>query len=162
MGVTLPAAVSEFYSVHNGVEGELLFGLEWLSLEQMAETWAVWKGLESMNRDAEFVADMDARPTGAIKPLYTNSGWIPLTHDVRGNHIGIDFDPAENGVVGQIIVFGRDEDIKLLAAANFTKFIEDVTRELEKRGVMADGQIAIKGKEDEHFHNRYLERNGLA
>ena len=57
-----------------------------------------------------------AWPEGAVDPAYINPRWIPLTHDGSGNHIGLDMDPWPGGRVGQIILYGRDEDVKTVLA----------------------------------------------
>ncbi len=53
---------------------------------------------------------------GAVDPAYINPRWIPLTADGSGGHIGIDFDPWPGGRIGQVILFGRDEDVKAVLA----------------------------------------------
>ncbi|MFZ6645044.1 SMI1/KNR4 family protein [Undibacterium sp. TJN25] len=49
--------------------------------------------------------------------------WIPFSDDYGGNHLGIDFDPDENGTIGLVIIFGRDEDEKFLVASSFAEFL---------------------------------------
>lgn len=74
-----------------------------------------------MNADcAEF---MSSDPPGAVKPMDTNRSWIPLTREHGGNHIDLDFDPGPDGVVGQVIAYGRDEDEKRLLANSFREFL---------------------------------------
>lgn len=70
-------------------------------------------------------------PEGAVDPAYINSRWIPLTHDGSGNHIGLDFDPWPGGRVGQVILFGRDEEIKAVLAESLGRFLEWVAGLLE-------------------------------
>ncbi len=41
-----------------------------------------------------------------------------------GNHIGLDFDPWSEGRVGQVILFGRDEDVKTVLAQSLGRFLE--------------------------------------
>lgn len=57
--------------------------------------------------------------------------WIPLTADGSSNHIGLDFDPWPGGRVGQIIIYGRDEDVKVVLAESLGKFLEWVAGLLE-------------------------------
>jgi cell wall assembly regulator SMI1 len=135
IGVQLPQSVKEFLSIHNGqsesVYAGLIYGELLLSIDDIKRCWDDWRGIdeEEMNDDcAEFMA---SEPAGFIKPVYTNKKWIPLTHDVSGNHIGIDYDPDDKGAVGQIIKFGRDEDTKVLLADNFESFIEKFVKKLD-------------------------------
>lgn len=39
------------------------------------------------------------------------------------NYIGVDLDPAANGVIGQIIDFGRDEDDKKVIAKSIKEYL---------------------------------------
>ena len=57
-----------------------------------------------------------------MDPAYTKPRWIPLTADGSGGHIGLDLDPWPGGRVGQIILFGRDEDVKIVLAESLAQF----------------------------------------
>ena len=63
-------------------------------------------------------------PQGTVDPAYINPRWIPLTHDGSGNHIGLDFDPWPEGRHGQVILYGRDEDVKAVLAPSLGAFLE--------------------------------------
>lgn len=148
IGVTLPAELKEFLSIHNGQDDEgvgIVFGEQILSTESIKRCWDDWRDIdeEEMNEDcADF---MESDPEGYIKPMYTNRKWIPLTHDWGGNHIGIDYDPDDKGNSGQIIAFGRDEDTKRLIAQNFPEFISKLVASLKSAkwtGEYIEGQIA--------------------
>ena len=135
IGVRLPESVKGFLAVHNGqnesIYSGLIYGELLLSVEGIKRCWDDWRGIdeEDMNNDcAEFMA---SEPEGFIKPVYTNRKWIPLSHDVSGNHIGIDYDPDSKGTIGQIIKFGRDEDTKVLLADNFESFIKNFVLKLD-------------------------------
>jgi cell wall assembly regulator SMI1 len=165
--VHLPEDLKEFYRCHNGQKSEfeysLFFGCDLLSLEEIARQWNVWKDVGAdgvMNEDME--ADMASMPEGVIKHLYTSERWIPFIHDGGGNHIGIDYDPDEEGIIGQIIVFGRDEDVKLLAARTFTEFIDEFSRDLEQDGFMREGRICNRKDPDGHYHNKWLKKYAQA
>lgn len=128
LGIALPSDLKRFLSIHDGqARGAALFhGQQFLSCADIRDSWEMWREIDEdgvMNDDcAEFMA---SEPEGVIKPMYCNRGWIPLTHDIGGNHIGLDFDPDSLGHVGQVIAFGRDEDTKRLLAPNFTAFVDD-------------------------------------
>jgi cell wall assembly regulator SMI1 len=126
LGVELPAAVKEFLSVHDGEDDSgpgLVFGLPLLSTRDIRMQWDTWKSLEDEGMNETLADSMSSRPEGYVKPLYLNPRWIPLTHDGGGNHIGIDLDPDVRGTVGQVIIFGRDEDEKKLLATSFEEFL---------------------------------------
>ncbi len=126
IGQSLPQELHAFLSEHNGQKSSRLgiyVGCELLSTESICQQWNTWRSIDepAMNEDcAEF---MSSNPSGAIKPMYTNRCWVPLTHDHGGNHIGLDFDPGPNGVRGQVIAYGRDEDEKQLLANSFKEFL---------------------------------------
>lgn len=63
-------------------------------------------------------------PTGCIKPIYYNVGWLPLIKDHGGNFIGIDLDPDEKGTAGQVIVYGRDDTDMFVVANSWTEFLD--------------------------------------
>jgi cell wall assembly regulator SMI1 len=126
LGVTLPESLKEFLKVHDGQERGPGFAESgyFLSVEGIRSNWDMWRGIdeEEMNKDCADL--MASAPEGFIRPMYTNRRWVPLTSDDGGNHVGLDFDPAELGGLGQIIVFGRDEDTKRLLASSFEDYVE--------------------------------------
>ncbi|MBX9852559.1 MAG: SMI1/KNR4 family protein [Cytophagaceae bacterium] len=63
-------------------------------------------------------------PDGAIKKKYFHIKWIPIISDYSGNYIGIDLDPDEKGIKGQVIVFGRDEEDMFVIANSWNEFLE--------------------------------------
>src|SRR4029079_9245042 len=100
------------YAIHDGQrsvcpEG-LFYSLQFMPLAQVLEYQRLWAGLVDMNDEIGHA--MSSSPKGWIKPVYANPLWIPFAHDQSGNHLGIDLDPDVDGVEGQIIVFGRDEN----------------------------------------------------
>ena len=132
-GLALPDEVEAFYRLHNGQRPGIpgvLFGIELLSLDRVVENWRNWESVAEDGLNEDLADSMSSNPSGFIKPLYVNLRWLPLTHTQGGNHIGLDFDPGPNGVVGQVITFGRDEDEKKLIAATFRDFVDMVIEEL--------------------------------
>jgi len=129
----LPESFRAFYLVHDGQESEspngLFYSLQFMPLALVCEYQKIWAGLVDMN--AEMASAMKSLPEGHIKPLYADPKWIPFAHDQSGNHLGVDLDPDSKGLVGQVIVFGRDEDCKKLVAPSFQSFVDAVVRELE-------------------------------
>ncbi|WP_411349958.1 SMI1/KNR4 family protein [Paenibacillus sp. WLX2291] len=123
MNITFPDEWKQLYHTHNGESRSgpgLFFGLQFLSLNEMLSEWKIWSDLES---DYQELGDHYSIPSGWVKEQYINRKWIPFCHDGGGNHLGIDLDPDENGVVGQVINFGRDEETKFVIAHNLGEFI---------------------------------------
>lgn len=124
LGVALPELLRHMLLIHDGQAGcGLLFGTEMLSIDGIRQAWDGWRDIDETDMNADCAEFMASRPPGAIKPLYTNPGWIPLTHDAGGNHMGLDFDPDQHGTAGQLIVFGRDEATKILITLRVHEFM---------------------------------------
>lgn len=134
-----PSDVHELYRLYDGqdcssvlVRG-LVYGLPLLPIEEAREEWASWQRLLETDPDldedcAEFMTSL---PPGAIEPHYIYRGWFPLTSDGYGNHLGVDLLPGPTGTRGQVILFGRNEDEKLLVAHSVTDFLGWYAAELE-------------------------------
>lgn len=133
IGCTLPDALKQSLSVHNGQKG---FGLYWgqglLSVAAVRQQWDSWRAIDETEMNLDCADFMRSEPVGFIKPMYCNPAWIPLTYDGGGNHIGLDFDPDKLGKSGQIIAFGRDEDTKRLIAGNFEELLTACISWLER------------------------------
>lgn len=134
LGVDFPDSLKRFLSIHDGQDGQagLVGGQQLLSTESIRQEWDMWRSLDERAMNADCADFMASNPKGAIKPMYTNRSWIPLTKDWGGNHIGLDFDPDVQGTVGQVIRFGRDEDTKLLVAESFDAFAEKLATSLSE------------------------------
>jgi len=133
LGVALPDSVRQSLAIHDGQDGfGLAFGCELLSVAGIRQEWDNWRALDEADMNADCADAMDSVPSGFIKPLYCNRAWIPLTHDGGGNHIGLDFDPDRLGQRGQVIAFGRDEDVKRLIANSFETFMASCLGWLER------------------------------
>jgi cell wall assembly regulator SMI1 len=134
VGVPLPRSYRQLYRWHDGEEDDRwghVYGLPLLSLHEAASQWRAWNRVL-----ADFHGDLyrirgGAWPKGAVDPAYINPRWIPLTHDGSGNHIGVDFDPWPAGRVGQVILYGRDEDVKAVLAPSLGSFLDWIADLLE-------------------------------
>jgi len=134
IGVKVPRAYRQLYRWHDGENDDRwghFYGLPLLSLHDAGSQWRAWN---------EVLADLDgnryeipggAWPQGAVDPAYINPRWIPLTHDGSGNHIGLDLDAWPGGRLGQVILYGRDEDVKAVLAESLGKFLEWIAGLLE-------------------------------
>jgi len=125
LGFVLPAPVRESYLVVDGQEAEssagcsdgLFFGLTLLPLEDVLEEWRFWREVDddpATGANTRLRNLMKSIPDGWVRKEYSQRGWIPLIADKTGNYIGIDLTPGERGSIGQVIVFGRDFDTKVV------------------------------------------------
>ncbi|MED1218197.1 SMI1/KNR4 family protein [Bacillus paralicheniformis] len=132
MEVTFPEELRALYLTHNGEKESgpgLFFGLPFLSLQEMITEWRIWKELEGDEELGEI--DAYSVPPCWIKEKYVNRRWIPISRDYGGNHIGIDLDPDQEGQAGQVINFGRDEEIKYVIAHHVTDLLIHITNTLK-------------------------------
>lgn len=165
LGITLPDSFKAFYEHYNGQEKAdptgFFFGLHFLPYEQVQRQWQVWRDIIEMEGE-EGMASMSENSVslvpGKIKPLYANLRWIPFIHDWGGNHVGLDFDPDEDGVVGQVINFGRDEERKFVLADSFEGFIGWMGEQLQQGNYIIDREtgsrkmdFGLKSHPDTHF-----------
>ncbi|SCU88856.1 LAME_0E01376g1_1 [Lachancea meyersii CBS 8951] len=78
------------------------------------------------------IPQQNSIPLEAVQSLYANPGWIPLVTDNAGNHIAVDLAPGPKGHYGQIILFGREFDIKYVVANNWGDFLLSFANDLER------------------------------
>ncbi|KZO97891.1 hypothetical protein CALVIDRAFT_479601, partial [Calocera viscosa TUFC12733] len=125
LGASLPPAVRESYLVVDGQEPEsssgcsegLFFGLTLLPLEDVMAEWMFWREVDhdaSTGANEQLRAQMRSVPPNWIRREYSCRGWLPLVTDRTGNYLGVDLDPGEGGACGQVIIFGRDFDTKVV------------------------------------------------
>ncbi len=134
LGFSLPAELRELYLTHNGEKEDgpgLFFGLPFLSLDAMLAEWRIWEALEEQMEGLE--SEHYSVPAGWIKEQYINRGWLPIGKDRGGNNLGVDMDPDREGTAGQIINFGRDEEIKYVIARNLAHWLQFI-RDMAKAG----------------------------
>lgn len=149
IGYTLPTAIRDSYLCYDGQELEsnnscsdgLFFGLPLLSLEQIAEEWRFWRSVDdddTTGANPEVKGWMSSCPAGWIRSEYSCRGWIPLITDRVGNYIGVDLspNPQGGGSPGQVILFGRDFDTKIVlwrgeGEGGWGRFLQYVAEELE-------------------------------
>ena len=118
LGQQLPEEWREFYRLHDGENDDsqgVFGGMGWLPLAEMVRNWQSWMDLlpEYQEEGQHYSV-----PPGAIQEHYIDRGWIPIAHDFGGNHLGIDLNPGPQGQMGQIINFGRDQEIKRVISKN--------------------------------------------
>ena len=125
LGTRLPQPVRESYLIVDGQEAEssagcsegLFFGLSFLPLEDVLDEWRFWRDVDTdpaTGANPRLKEAMQSIPPGWVRKEYSQRGWIPLVTDKTGNYLGVDLSPDEGGAVGQVIVFGRDFDTKVV------------------------------------------------
>lgn len=97
--------------------------------------------------DFDNLLPLTSTPDKVIKKKYFHLKWIPLMSDFSGNYIGVDLDPDINGVKGQVIIFGRDEEDMIVLANSLEDFL-DWNIELIAKG-------SEKLQSDSHLHDVY-------
>ncbi len=134
VGLQLPRSYRALYRWHDGEEDDRwghIYGLPLVSLRRAASDWVQWnKSLAALGGNP-YMFPSASWPQGAVDPAYINRFRIPLTQDGSSNHIGLDFDPWPGGRVGQVIIYGRDEDVKAVLAPSLGAFLSWIADLLE-------------------------------
>lgn len=163
VGVDMPRAYHQLYGWHNGENDDRwghIYGLPILPLEWAARTWQQWQRTLADFGGNRYPVAGGGWPEGAVDPAYTNPKWIPLTDDGSGGCIGLDFDPWPRGRVGQVILYGRDEDVKVVLAESLGQFLDWIARLLESGNYRLQPEpgegilrhFRLKDPPADHFH----------
>ena len=155
--VELPTDFLLSCRIHDGQFGDaapLIEGMTMCSLRESLDEWTKWvEVLDSGTGDDEITDE--SNPPGAIKKLYANALWVPFATDYGGNNVAIDLDPAEKGIRGQIIDFGRGGYTKQVYGTSFAQFLEKLATDLETEDLIViesefgDPCFERKGKKGE-------------
>jgi cell wall assembly regulator SMI1 len=158
IGRTLPEEVRLSYRLHDGLPGGFFSGMDFLSLKESLTRWREWQDLL---RVEPAVRELNLRlqeqgtciPQDTVRPGYVNPGWVPLVSDAVGNHFGVDLDPGPEGILGQLITFGRDQDQKVVLAWSWGWFLTDLAEELEQGNfrIVESYGLAPQDPAVEHF-----------
>lgn len=163
VGLKMPRSFHQLYRWHDGENNDRwghIYGLPLLPLAQAAFDWRSWVRTLAEFGGNRYAIAGGAWPEGAVDPAYFNPGWVPLTSDGSGGHIGLDFAPWPGGRVGQVILFGRDEDVKVVLAESLGQFLEWVLGLLESGNFRLNAaesevvlwQFRLKEPPSNHFH----------
>ncbi|KAJ7118721.1 hypothetical protein C8R44DRAFT_789088 [Mycena epipterygia] len=177
-GLDLPPVVRESYLVVDGQEAEsaagcaegLFFGLTLLPLEDVLEEWRFWREVDddpSTGANVQLRDSMQSIPTGWVRKEYSQRGWIPLIADKAGNYVGVDVNPDEGGSSGQVIVFGRDFDTKIVlwtgdGPAGWAKWLSCFVDELEtgEGFEIGGGDNSEEDEDDLGYESYFYDGNG--
>lgn len=146
VGLRLPRSYRQLYKWHDGENDDRwghIYGLPLLSLKHATADWKSWTRTLATFGGNRYAVPGGAWPKGAVDSAYINPRWIPLTNDGSGGHVGLDFDPWPGGRIGQVILFGRDEDVKVVLAESLGHFLDWVAKLLE------GGNFRLKTASDE-------------
>ncbi|KAG6810294.1 hypothetical protein H0H92_012518 [Tricholoma furcatifolium] len=162
-GFSLPPAIRESYLCVDGQEAEsaagcsegLFFGLKLLPLEDVLQEWRFWREVDedpATGANVRLREEMQSIPPGYVRREYSQRGWIPLIADKVGNYVGIDLNPDQSGSPGQVIVFGRDFDTKVVlwrgdGPGGWAKWLASFVEELESGDGIEVGNSG-EGSED--------------
>ncbi|KAJ6547034.1 hypothetical protein B0H19DRAFT_1379391 [Mycena capillaripes] len=173
-----PPVVRESYLAVDGQEAEsaagcaegLFFGLTLLPLEDVLEEWRFWREVDddpSTGANLQLRESMKSIPTGWVRKEYSQRGWIPLIADKAGNYVGIDLNPDEGGSIGQVIVFGRDFDTKIVlwtgdGPAGWAKWLACFVDDLESgEGYeIGAGENGDESEDDLGYESYFYDGNG--
>lgn len=172
-GFSLPQVIRESYLMVDGQEPEssagcsegLFFGLHLLPLEEVLEEWRFWREVDddpNTGAHPQLREYMQSVPPGWIRKEYSQRGWIPLMSDKTGNYVGIDINPGEGGSVGQVIVFGRDFDTKVVlwkgdGPAGWATWLASFAEVLESgEGFELGASTESEGSEDDVGYEGYF------
>ncbi|KAG8925587.1 Cell wall assembly regulator [Tulasnella sp. 417] len=173
LGLPLPSAVRDSYLICDGQEVEssagcsdgLFFGLTLLPLEDVLEEWRFWREVDedpATGANERLRGIMKSIPDGYIRKEYSCKGWLPLVTDRAGNYLGVDLHPGDGGTYGQVIVFGRDFDTKVVlwrgeGEGGWGRWLAGFVDELENgEGYELGGGDGSSGSEDDVGYEGYF------
>lgn len=123
----LTKEVKEIYLLHNG--GEIL-GFEFSTIKKLIYEL---KSVTELENDDE-ISEVDVA-TPRIKPKRWTSNRLHILGDGGGNYFAIDYNPTEEGINGQIINCGRDEDKLYVFADNIKDFLAGLLKIAEENKI---------------------------
>jgi cell wall assembly regulator SMI1 len=129
-------------------QGEyLFFGMLLYRPLQIADKWNGWIDIGFIGL-VENDQDYPMYPKGTIQKHYINAKWLSFCSDMNANHVSIDYDPAENGKMGQIINSGRDQWERYVLADSITDLARKIMMMVEanKTEIDANGSFNLLPK----------------
>lgn len=127
----LPDDYRAWLKTHNGQTVEttgLLFSNEFLSVSRLLEEWL---GMKKLCDSEEHAEGGESIPKGAIKPVWWDTNWLPISADGSGKLVCIDLTPSDKGVDGQIIDVDYKTAQRQVLANSFTEYVATYISDLE-------------------------------
>ncbi|QRW27498.1 SMI1/KNR4 family containing protein [Rhizoctonia solani] len=150
------------------VEAEL--GMTLPPAVQALDEWRFWREVDedpTTGANPQLLQVMASIPTGWIRKAYSCRGWLPLVTDKAGNYLGVDLAPAEQGTYGQVIVFGRDFDTKVVmfrgeGEDGWATWLQNFIEELEAGEGFEVGATdsASEGSDDVGYESYFYDGSG--
>lgn len=127
LGQALPDDLRAIYLQNDGqpehtVSG-LFYGMAFMPVE---DSLAFARGIQQWHEDAPDLAEEvthTSRPPGAVLPFESHPHWWPVASDGGGGYLALDFAPGPSGHPGQLIHFGSQDPLHVLAPS-LTAFLE--------------------------------------
>lgn len=145
----------------------LLMGLTLLDMESIMEEYYIWaKVAEKVERQRlalqhqklqiangestsasqasqerisnSYLMHQKSIPADAVQPYYVHRGWVPIARDYVGNMVALDLAPGPAGNRGQIILYGREFDTKVVIASNLQELLFNYVTDLETGNYLID------------------------
>ncbi|MFE6075896.1 SMI1/KNR4 family protein [Paenibacillus sp. NPDC057886] len=142
-GVRLPKDFRAFYKRRDGsgyafhvlypgdAEREECTPFYLMSLEEIRETKQYFCDVDE-KLDEYYSAEEISKLDPEIKPYLFHKEWIPFATMAGGSlYLMLDFDPAEKGTYGQIIMYVHDPDFVYYLTDTFTELLEVSNRNLK-------------------------------
>ncbi|MCJ8313844.1 MAG: SMI1/KNR4 family protein [Saccharospirillaceae bacterium] len=146
INVKLPKEFYEMYRFSNGQNEQsmyFLFSMRFLSLYRIKWTMDIeFKLIDELEGEWDMCF---SNPEKHIKRAYANEKWIPLFINGTDSYIGIDLDPDEKGVIGQVINFGINDERKIVIANSLNEFFEYCIK------IIKSGEQLTYNKESNYF-----------
>ncbi len=148
----LPQEVRQSFLTHDGQAARswdaVINGITFFSVKESRAEWKMWVDLADRVEDIDehFRDHGSSTPEAAIRLGYTSRDWIELASTGGSNYFGVDLGPGENGLRGQVINFGRDEEHKTVLAWSWGWFLHDLADEMERGNFrLGDGEAEEAG-----------------
>ncbi|MBS1797915.1 MAG: SMI1/KNR4 family protein [Acidobacteria bacterium] len=163
-GIPLPQSFKDFYLIHNGQVDEdffgLFYGVSLLPLNKILEEMRAWNGIIDEEGEVGMKEGFDDFQTSfmpnKLKAKYASKRWLPFAIISDNCYLGLDFEPEIDGIGGQVINFGREEEQKAVLASSFEEFIDWYIRELERGNYLIHSENGNKQFIPKEYKERFF------
>ncbi|GLY27903.1 SMI1/KNR4 family protein [Kineosporia sp. NBRC 101731] len=113
-----------------------VFGDGWTfdPIGELADAWTHLENVRAHFKPGEMAQELDravtVRGNDPVLGVYSSPDWIPFASDGGGNFLAADLAPRPGGTVGQVIVIGRDEDLRRVLAPGLVELLRWCTERL--------------------------------